>query len=66
MRSAADLDMPELGRVLDGHRPQLSLAAVGVFPGPEGVLFLGAVVTPDLLALDEAVHRSVAPRAQEL
>ena len=66
MTSAAHLDLSHVRQVLAGSELHLRLASVGVFPGPEGVLFLGVVVTPELLALHRELHQCVAPDAVEL
>ena len=44
----------------------LSLSSVGVFPGQEGVVFLGVTVTERLLHLHAAFHKIFKKRAREL
>ncbi len=52
-------DLAPVRMTLAGHRPALHLTVLGTFPGSEGVLFLGAVVTEDLLALHARVHQAL-------
>jgi 2'-5' RNA ligase len=53
-------DLAPLRMALAGHGPALQLTVLGTFPGSEGVLFLGAVITEDLLALHSRVHQALA------
>lgn len=51
---------PVLASVARAHQPmEVTLAAVGTFPGNEGVVFLAPVVTDALLALHQHFHASV-------
>ena len=43
----------------------LSLSSVGIFPGAEGVVFLGATVTEQLLNIHAAFHKFFEKHAQE-
>ena len=43
----------------------LSLSSVGIFPGAEGVVFLGITVTEQLLNIHAAFHRFFEKHAQE-
>jgi hypothetical protein len=44
-------------------QPCLRLHTLGTFPGREGALFLGVVVTAELLAFHAEVHAALAGRA---
>jgi 2'-5' RNA ligase len=46
--------------VLAERRPDLHLTTLGTFPGGDGVLFLGATPTPDLLGFHTRVHQALA------
>ncbi|MEV2267878.1 2'-5' RNA ligase family protein [Nonomuraea africana] len=46
--------------VLAESRPTLKLSSLGLFPGAEGVLFLGATVTHELLTFHNRVHAALA------
>jgi 2'-5' RNA ligase len=53
------LVLPKLRSFADSLRPlALRIANIGIFPG--GVLFLGVVVTPELLALHRRYHDELA------
>jgi len=57
------LDHADLARVrsaLAGRLPAVLLDTLGTFPGSEGALFLGAVVTEDMLTLHTRVHNALA------
>lgn len=43
----------------------LSLSSVGIFPGTEGVVFLGVTVTEQLLNIHSAFHKLFKNHAQE-
>jgi hypothetical protein len=58
--SLADADPVPLRSVLMSRRPALSLYVLGTFPGAQGVLFLGAQVTAELLAFHADVHAALA------
>jgi 2'-5' RNA ligase len=54
-----ELVLPKLRGFADSLRPlALRIANIGIFPG--GVLFLGVVVTPELLALHRRCHDELA------
>jgi 2'-5' RNA ligase len=53
-------DLAPLRSVLIAHRPTLRLYVLGKFPGSEGVLFLGVLVTTELLAFHAEVHAALA------
>ena len=56
----------ELASSAAGVTPfKLSLSSVGVFPGAEGVVFLGVTVTERLLHLHAAFHRIFKKYARE-
>ena len=59
--SLADADPVPLRSVLTS-RPALSLYTLSGFPGNAGVLFLGAVVTAELLAFHAEVHAALGGR----
>ena len=44
---------------------RLSLSSVGIFPGAEGVVFLGVTVTEQLLNIHAAFHKFFEKHAQE-
>ena len=44
---------------------RLSLSSVGIFPGAEGVIFLGVTVTNHLLDIHAAFHKLCEKHAQE-
>ena len=57
----------ELASFAAGVEPfGLSLSSVGVFPGAEGVVFLGVTVTERLLNLHAAFHKIFKKHAREL
>ncbi len=60
---AESLDRADLAPVqsaLAGQLPTVLLDVLGTFPGTEGALFLGAVVTGDLLTLHARLHQALA------
>lgn len=57
--SLADADLTALRGTLANRHPTLDLYVLGTFPGDEGVLFLGVVVTGELLTLHQKVHKSL-------
>lgn len=57
--SLAGADLTALRHVLADLHPELDLYVLGTFPGNEGVLFLGVVVTAELLTLHQQVHQSL-------
>ena len=57
--SLIDADLGELRSLLTKSRPTLNLSSIGFFPGGEGVLFLGATVTIELLTLHRRVHAAL-------
>jgi 2'-5' RNA ligase len=58
--SLARVDVAPLRAALTAHRPALRLYVLGTFPGSEGALFLGVVVTAELLAFHAEVHAALA------
>jgi 2'-5' RNA ligase len=56
-----DRFLPALARLAETLKPMdLRLANVGIFTGVGSVLFLGPVVTTELLALHDRLHRELA------
>jgi 2'-5' RNA ligase len=53
-------DLTRLRAVLADRHPVLELHVLGVFPGPDGVLFLGVPATMNLLALHAEAHEALA------
>jgi hypothetical protein len=53
-------DLAPVRSALAGRLPTVLLDALGTFPGSEGVLFLAAVVTEDLLTLHLRAHNALA------
>jgi 2'-5' RNA ligase len=60
--SLTEADLTSLRTVLT-VQPSVRLYSLATFPGREGALFLGAVVTAELLALHAEVHAALAGRA---
>lgn len=58
--SLGQADQAPARSALAGQLPAVLLDALGTFPGSEGALFLGAVVTADLLTLHARVHQALA------
>ena len=44
---------------------QLSLSSIGIFPTPEGVVFLGVTVTEELLSVHAAFHKIFKEHAED-
>jgi hypothetical protein len=63
--SLAAADLTQLRTVLTSRRRVLQLYVLGTFPGGDGVLFLGAAVTADLLAFHRDVHGALAGQPVE-
>jgi 2'-5' RNA ligase len=63
--SLAAADLARLRPVLNAYQPVLHLHVLGTFPGSEGVLFLGATVSADLLAFHADVHAALAGQPVE-
>jgi hypothetical protein len=58
--SLGDADLAPLRSVLTSRLPPLSLYMLSTFPGTAGVLFLGVLVTAELLAFHAGVHAALA------
>ncbi|HEV2376901.1 MAG TPA: 2'-5' RNA ligase family protein [Streptosporangiaceae bacterium] len=58
--SLGGVDLGPLRAVLASRLPTLRLNVLGAFPGPERVVFLGAVVTSELLACHASAHAALA------
>lgn len=58
--SLEQADLVPVRSALAGHLPAVLLDALGTFPGSEGALFLGTVVTGDLLTLHTRVHQALS------
>ncbi len=65
-----ELDVAGMKAALDEFAEEysplpLALSSLGIFPGEEGVLFLGVTVARSLLDLHAAFHRAFAKYAQQ-